>query len=219
MHHRSSRVHDGRHDVERTLPQRTATSTMNTSHNDAERTIQRLRCLRSARTQRTVSLFSFEANYLYYYFDLGCSILTTLRMLWKWDNDCHILVTRTWLPRLDATSLAGWSRLDWDLGMFPFLFLKLTNIFITQSRNRNFLELLDAFISTFGRIYLGHCDFNSSPITLLTFFYFISIEFSALDYRVKIFCLYVESSFCSCPFAALPQGHRPSNICGRKVVW
>jgi hypothetical protein len=29
-------------------------------------------------------------------------------------------------------------------------------------------ELPDAFILTFGRIYLGHRDFNSSPMTILT---------------------------------------------------
>jgi hypothetical protein len=85
-----------------------------------------------------------------------------------YDNETR--ATRTWLPRRDAMS--GWR------GMFPFLFLKLHNIFITQFRNRHFLELLDAFISTFGRIYLGHCDFNSLPITLLTFCYFITIDFS-----------------------------------------
>jgi hypothetical protein len=42
----------------------------------------------------------------------------------------------------------------------------------------------------------------------------------ALDFRVKNFCLYVGSSLCSCPFdAPPPQGHRPSNKCGRKVAW
>ena len=44
----------------------------------------------------------------------------------------------------------------------------------------------------------------------------------ALDYRVKDFSLYVGSSFfCSCLFNSpeFPQGHRPSNRCGRKVAW
>lgn len=140
------------------------------------------------------------------------------------------------LPRHDAMSLTkqGGSRLAWVC----FLFIFETNIFISHSRNRIFLELLDAFISNFGRIYLGHCDFNSSPITLLTFCFFyihriycskivyiLSIiskywengGLRALDYRVKIFCLYVESLFCSCLFDAPPQGHQPSNKCGRKL--
>ena len=41
----------------------------------------------------------------------------------------------------------------------------------------------------------------------------------ALDYRVKNFCRYVASLFCSRPFDVPPQGHRPSNNCGGKVAW
>ena len=60
----SSRMHDGRHDVEHhPLPQHTATSMTATSHNDAERTINDCHFTRSAHgPKRTVSLFSFEAN-------------------------------------------------------------------------------------------------------------------------------------------------------------
>ena len=79
------------------------------------------------------------------------------------------------LPRRDATLLARQSNDEVGvvcLGMFPFLLLKLTNIFIvvvTQSRNWKFFELLDAYISTFRRIYFCHGDFNSLPLTFLTF--------------------------------------------------
>jgi hypothetical protein len=38
----------------------------------------------------------------------------------------------------------------------------------TRDVKRQFLDLPDAFISIFGRIYLGDCDLNSSPITILT---------------------------------------------------
>ena len=87
-------------------------------------------------------------------------------MLWQWHNDCHVVMRRYLQDKVTM-------RLEWFcLGRFPFLLLKLTNIFIvvvTQSRNWNFFELLDAYISTFRRIYLGHGDFNSLPLTFLTF--------------------------------------------------
>src|ERR1700678_23594 len=93
---------------------------------------------------------------------------------------------------------------------------RATNIFITQPRNQNFLDLLDASVSNFGRIYLGHCDFNSSPITLLTFCYFISIEFSV----PKLYPFFQLWVVVSCPSdAPPPQGYQPSNKCGRKVAW
>jgi hypothetical protein len=38
-----------------------------------------------------------------------------------------------------------------------------------ETRTWQSLELLDAYILSFGRIYLGERDFNSSPITILTF--------------------------------------------------
>ena len=54
-------------------------------------------------------------------------------------------------------------------GMLPFFIFETNHYFHKSTSNRNFFELLDAFISISGRIYLGHYDFNSSLITLLTF--------------------------------------------------
>ena len=72
----------------------------------------------------------------------------------QWDN-CFI--TRTWLPHRVTCKTRSES---FGQGMFPFLFL---------TQDQHFPELLDAFISAFGRIYLSQYDFNPSQITILNF--------------------------------------------------